>query len=196
MLNQIDYSAAALDDFVNLQVPLITTYPRPAGNIGFNNYLPYLSYNNNFYPSHTAHQYPLNVFTTEDYAMGQTVFNLANPALYENMVLNKTDNYIDIDCYKSEKPLVANFIEPVDISSTFTSPGDYAFTPDDNTLSNDSDDIDDIPSYFCDIWNLYFKPNNVTANSRKNTAYSQKYENGMCQLNSQVMPQILMFIML
>ncbi|MBK7762984.1 MAG: T9SS type A sorting domain-containing protein [Bacteroidetes bacterium] len=175
MLNQIDYSAAALDDFENTQQLLITTYPRPGGNIGFNNYLSYLSYNNNFYPSHTAHQYPLNVFTTEDYAMGQTVFNLANPALYENMVLNKTDNYIDIDCYKSERPLDADFIVPDDISNTFTSPGDYVFTPDDNTLNNDSEDIDDIPSYYCDVWNLYFKPNSI--NTTQNNSYLQSYEN-------------------
>ncbi len=110
MLSKIDFDDTPLDDFAipGTQPIDIYTYTRIYGNNGLGN-LPYLSYNNNWYPSHNAHFMPAN---NESYILGGTTFApFIPPTGSEYLVLNRTENYFENDCDFKQEFNVVDYIE-------------------------------------------------------------------------------------
>ena len=106
------------------QYPDLYTYPRSVGNDGFDNYLPYLTYNKTFYPSHTAHELPYSTFNDNTYILGSSTYQLFTPIVPENIVLTRTTGYFINYCNYESTYLTSSKVTTV---QTDVAPGDISY---------------------------------------------------------------------
>jgi len=128
----------------NPPYPDLYTYPRWVGNDGFDNYLPYLTYDKNFYPSHTAHELPFSVFNDNTYVLGSSTYDLFTPIVPENIVLTRTSgmfinfcNYEYLNLIESKVTTTKTDVAPADITHTRIGPAGLHFDTDINIDVND-----------------------------------------------------------
>jgi hypothetical protein len=156
----VNYSNASLSGFCAGigQFQDLYTYPRFIGNDGYDHYLPYLTYDKQFYPSHTAHELPYSIFNDETFVMGSSTYDIFTGTPPEKIVLTRTDNYAVNNCYTDYIPLTADHIET---TQTPVTPGDLG------------SDVVDLPELYYDIDfsvylndcnndNLFKEPNHLT----------------------------------
>lgn len=165
-VHKIPYDNASLFGFTSLSTPWIDyyAYPRLAGNTGLTNYLSYLEYNNLYYPAHTAHHFPLNVFTNESYVLGQTTYDPTNSSLPERIALNRTDYYFENECNLAEEQFTPGNFQTTISTYTPATSSDVIVGPDvlnyNTTISVVANDC---------IADLAFK-NTASSSQSKNTA--------------------------